>query len=78
MDVEIRDAEPGELVGVRGLIEEYVQSLGVDLGFQEIETELGDLAAAYRRPGERSSSASPTGSSRAASPFARWSRARAR
>jgi putative acetyltransferase len=51
VDVEIRDAEPDELAGVRALIEEYVRSLGVDLGFQEIETELGDLASAYAAPG---------------------------
>ena len=50
MDVEIREAETAELGGVRGLIEEYVRCLGIDLGFQEIETELGDLAAAYAPP----------------------------
>jgi GNAT superfamily N-acetyltransferase len=48
--VELRDAQPEDLAGVRGLIEEYVRSLGVDLGFQEIETELSDLAAAYAPP----------------------------
>ena len=50
MDVELREAEPGDLSGVRALIEEYVRSLGVDLGFQEIEKELRDLAAAYAPP----------------------------
>ena len=78
MAVELRDAEPGDLSGVRGLIEEYVRSLGVDLGFQEIETELSDLAAAYALPGVGSSSASPASSSQAASPCVRSSPARAR
>jgi putative acetyltransferase len=50
VDVEIREAEPEELAGVRKLIEEYVQALGIDLGFQEIETELDDLSAAYAPP----------------------------
>ena len=53
MDAEIREAEPAELATVRELIEEYVRSLGVDLGFQEIDAELGDLAAAYGPPGGR-------------------------
>ena len=51
MAVEIREAEPQELAAVRGLIEEYVSSLGIDLGFQEIELELGDLAGTYGAPG---------------------------
>ena len=50
MDVEIREAEPEELAAVRGLIEEYVQALGIDLGFQEIDAELRDLAATYAPP----------------------------
>jgi ribosomal protein S18 acetylase RimI-like enzyme len=49
--VQIRDAEPHELDAVRGLIEEYVRSLGIDLGFQEIELELADLARTYGPPG---------------------------
>jgi GNAT superfamily N-acetyltransferase len=48
--VEIRAAEAGELGAVRGLIEEYVRSLGIDLGFQEIDRELGDLETAYGPP----------------------------
>ena len=51
MDAEIREAEPHELPAVRELIEEYVRSLGIDLGFQEIERELADLAVAYGPPG---------------------------
>jgi GNAT superfamily N-acetyltransferase len=51
--VEIRAAEPVELEAVRHLIEEYVRSLGVDLGFQEIDEELADLEAAYGPPGGR-------------------------
>jgi ribosomal protein S18 acetylase RimI-like enzyme len=50
VDVEIREAEPEELAGVRRLVEEYVQALGIDLGFQEIDAELGNLAAAYAPP----------------------------
>ncbi len=38
---------------MRGLIEEYVQSLGIDLSFQEIDSELADLAATYGPPGGR-------------------------
>jgi ribosomal protein S18 acetylase RimI-like enzyme len=50
VDVTIREAEPEDLAGVRALIEEYVRALGVDLGFQEIDAELGDLATAYAPP----------------------------
>jgi putative acetyltransferase len=51
VDIEIRAAEPRDLEEVRGLIEEYVRSLGIDLGFQEIGRELADLGAAYGPPG---------------------------
>jgi ribosomal protein S18 acetylase RimI-like enzyme len=51
VDVEIRNAEPQDLEVVRELIEEYVRALGVDLGFQEIERELADLAGTYGPPG---------------------------
>jgi putative acetyltransferase len=50
---EIREAEPAELEAVRRLIEEYVDSLGIDLGFQEIDRELDDLADTYGPPGGR-------------------------
>jgi N-acetylglutamate synthase-like GNAT family acetyltransferase len=51
--VQIREAEPAELGAVRELIKEYVRALGIDLGFQEIESELDDLATAYGPPGGR-------------------------
>ena len=50
MAVEIREARPAEVAAVHELIEEYVETLGVDLSFQEIDTELGDLATAYGPP----------------------------
>lgn len=53
MDVSIREAEPAELAAVRGLVEEYVRSLGIDLAFQGVDAELADLAAAYGPPGGR-------------------------
>jgi len=51
VDVEIRCAQPAELGTVRELIEEYVRLLGVDLEFQDLESELADLATAYGPPG---------------------------
>jgi putative acetyltransferase len=53
VDVQIREAEPEELATVRALIEEYVESLGIELDFQEIDVELADLGAAYGPPGGR-------------------------
>jgi GNAT superfamily N-acetyltransferase len=51
VDVEIRRAEPAELGTVRELVEEYVDSLGIDLGFQQIDEELDGLATEYGPPG---------------------------
>jgi GNAT superfamily N-acetyltransferase len=53
VDEQIREARPGELGTVHELIEEYVSALGIDLGFQDIDAELGDLAATYGPPGGR-------------------------
>ena len=50
MDVELREAASDDLPAVRRLIEEYVRGLGVDLSFQEIDTELADLGAMYGPP----------------------------
>jgi len=43
MAVEVREAAPAEVDTARELVEEYVESLGIDLGFQEIEQELAEL-----------------------------------
>lgn len=50
MAVEIRQARPDEYSAAKQLVEEYVASLGVDLGFQSIEGELADFPGAYERP----------------------------
>jgi GNAT superfamily N-acetyltransferase len=50
VDVELREARADELDTVRELIEEYVRALGVDLGFQGIDTELEELATVYGPP----------------------------
>jgi ribosomal protein S18 acetylase RimI-like enzyme len=50
VDVEIREAGSADLAAVRELIEEYVRALGVDLGFQGIDSELEDLATVYGPP----------------------------
>ncbi len=53
MDVEIRPAQPDEYAAAKALVEEYVESLGLDLGFQGIEQELADFPRAYEPPGGR-------------------------
>lgn len=53
MAVEIREATPTELDTARELVEEYVESLGIDLGFQEIEQELAEFPGKYGPPGGR-------------------------
>ncbi len=45
-----RDAQPGDMDGVRLLIREYVESLGLDLGFQGLEEELMQLPGKYASP----------------------------
>ena len=40
----------GAIAQARRLIEEYVDSLGIDLGFQEIEKELREFPGAYAPP----------------------------
>lgn len=50
-DLLIRVAEDaGDLASARALFEEYVASLGVDLSFQDIATELATLPGAYAPP----------------------------
>jgi ribosomal protein S18 acetylase RimI-like enzyme len=41
---------PADLATARMLFREYADSLGVDLCFQDFETELATLPGAYRRP----------------------------
>jgi ribosomal protein S18 acetylase RimI-like enzyme len=51
VDVAIRRAGADDLQTARRLIEEYVDSLGIDLGFQEIDKELAEFPGAYSPPG---------------------------
>jgi ribosomal protein S18 acetylase RimI-like enzyme len=54
MMTDIRPAElPQDLDDVRTLFGEYVDSLGVDLAFQDFQTELAGLPGKYRPPGGR-------------------------
>jgi putative acetyltransferase len=53
MALEVREARREELPLARELIEEYVDSLGVDLGFQEIDKELRDFPGSYAPPAGR-------------------------
>ncbi len=41
---------PADLETVRTLFKEYIDSLGVDLSFQDVEAELGDLPGKYVPP----------------------------
>ncbi len=45
---EVRNA--AELAAVTALLREYANGLGVDLGFQGFERELGELPGLYARP----------------------------
>ena len=49
----IRHAEPRDIDVVRGLFREYVESLAVDLYFQELDQELSTLPGKYEPPGGR-------------------------
>lgn len=49
--VMIREADGVvDMADVRTLLEEYAQSLGIDLGFQDFDAELAGLPGAYSRP----------------------------
>jgi GNAT superfamily N-acetyltransferase len=48
-----RADDPRDLPIIRELFREYVGSLGVDLGFQDVERELADLPGAYAPPSGR-------------------------
>ena len=43
----IRPAEPADIEIVRGLLREYAGSLGVDLSFQDFESEIADPLGFY-------------------------------
>jgi GNAT superfamily N-acetyltransferase len=52
--IEIVEAvDAPALETARSLFREYQQSLGIDLGFQDFETELRTLPGEYARPGGR-------------------------
>jgi ribosomal protein S18 acetylase RimI-like enzyme len=49
--VEIRPARfPHDTDAVRAIFREYAASLGIDLGFQDFETELAELPGKYAAP----------------------------
>ena len=47
----VRAGSPALVSQTRLLIQEYADSLGLDLEFQEFEHELADLASEYAQPG---------------------------
>jgi putative acetyltransferase len=49
-DMVIREARADDVPAVRQLFEEYADSLGFDLSFQEFERELADLPGEYAPP----------------------------
>lgn len=49
--VTIREADGvADIADIRMLFEEYAESLGVDLGFQDFDAELSGLPGAYAQP----------------------------
>jgi len=49
-DVRLVGAKLADLPEVRGIFREYAASLGVDLGFQDFESELSTLPGDYAEP----------------------------
>ena len=51
MTVTVRPARfPDDLPAIRALVVEYIDSLGLDLGFQDVDGELAGLPGAYAPP----------------------------
>jgi GNAT superfamily N-acetyltransferase len=42
---------PDDVAAVQGLFQEYVESLGVDLSFQDVDAEFAELPGKYAPPG---------------------------
>lgn len=50
MAVDIHEATESQFEAVKALIEEYVRSLGVDLGFQSFAAEMAEFPGEYQPP----------------------------
>ena len=62
---------PNDLATARTLFREYADSIGVDLCFQDFETELATLPGAYRPPRPLPAPRFPRGAALSAEPDSR-------